>query len=102
MRESSTFEFWRARAMPNGAAHARIIQFSVCIDAAKHQSAARHVAAAGKIDGEFQALAERLKENIDVLSGGDGAEKHKFTIASGSRSQFPDIAQKRTAIERIF
>ena len=57
------------------------------VDAAEHQSAAAHVAAADEVGREHQALAEDRQQQVDVFAGRDAAEQHDLAVGTNRLAQ---------------
>ena len=91
----------RARAVAHGAVHRDVGQFRPLLDAAEHQPAAAHVAAADEIGGETESLSEMFEENVDVFRGRDAAEENDFEIGRQLFCELFYIAFKWSAITRI-
>jgi hypothetical protein len=78
-----------------------VLELRALSDAAEHEAAAAHVAAADELARELEARAEEGFEDPDVLSGRDAAEQHDLVVGSERRGERARRALERTAVARL-
>src|SRR6266540_78027 len=89
---------WRARPTAYRVSNAHVGELHARPCAPEQQTATAHVPATHEVEGEFQPLAQRGQQRIDVLAGRDAAEQDHLAVRSDSGGQLAGVAVERLAV----
>jgi hypothetical protein len=98
---SSRSELGRAFTINNRADHRDVWKLLPIRRTTQHQSAAAHVAAADEVSRKSEPVVKNTKENIDILSCSNAAEKNDLALNGQLFRQTSRVGLNRRPITRI-